>query len=178
MVPDDFVQVVFGVVKGEAEAGLCLVDVHGRELHDVFMAKFTQQQDLPDRCGGQAITLLCGFWGSSGREGAGMTGKKRQEGREGGGAAEVRERDGGCKVPRTAAAAAAVAAFGSWLCVCIGWWPVDSCDQKANCVQCLIKPSSSLDAGQNPARTLPVLNFLMANSCFLSCLAVARYTTP
>lgn len=58
MVPDDLIQVVLRVIKSEAEARLSTVDVDSRELHDVFVAQFTQQQDLTDGCGGQAITLL------------------------------------------------------------------------------------------------------------------------
>jgi hypothetical protein len=58
VVPDDFVQVVLCILKREAQARLGAVDVHRVERDDVFVAKLTQQQDLPHSGGGDAVTLL------------------------------------------------------------------------------------------------------------------------
>jgi hypothetical protein len=34
--------------------------MHGCELHDVFMVKFTQKEDFPDGCRGDTVSFLKG----------------------------------------------------------------------------------------------------------------------
>lgn len=58
--PDNLIQVMFGILERKAQAGLGSVDMYCCELDDMLMVELPQQHDFTHSSGRNAITLLCG----------------------------------------------------------------------------------------------------------------------
>lgn len=56
--PDNLIEVMFGVVEGEIEGHVGVVDVDVDELHDILVIDLAQEHDLSDGGGRDAVTLL------------------------------------------------------------------------------------------------------------------------
>lgn len=58
VVSNNFIKVMFGVIKSQIERHVCVVDVNIHKLHHILVRYFSQQHDFADGGGGDAITVL------------------------------------------------------------------------------------------------------------------------
>lgn len=58
VMPDNLIEVMLGVIKGEIEGHVCVVDVDVDELDDIFVVDLAQEHDLSDGGRRDAIALL------------------------------------------------------------------------------------------------------------------------
>lgn len=58
VMPDNLIEVVLGIIKGEIEGHVGMVDVDIDELHDILVVDLTQEHDLSDSGGRDAVALL------------------------------------------------------------------------------------------------------------------------
>lgn len=71
VMPDNLIEVVLGVIEGEVEGHVGVVDVDIDKLDDILVVDLAQEHDLSDGGGRDAVTLLGllelldGDWGAA-----------------------------------------------------------------------------------------------------------------
>lgn len=58
VMPNNFIEIVLGVIKGEVERHVGVVDVDIDELDDVLVRNLPEQHDFADGGGGDAVAVL------------------------------------------------------------------------------------------------------------------------